>query len=375
MPMTTIRNFLQETQPMLLVLGEAQSGKSELLEQAAEQFPTLHAICLHAKQHIKPRVMVQQLSSLWSIPVEDHGEPLVKQLRTLVNGLVRENKNVFLLIDDAHLLPYSVLAALVHCATAQEDGCYLHLLLSGRISLSDKVRTLYDKDIPLIQLGKLPRYQAREHIESFLEKSHISASEEAIHNIVERLYNESHGVPSRIDKLLRELTLKDFMQPKSLKTIQQARPVKKQRVVFSQNAWLGERGARGFAVFGLVATMFGLYWYEHHQSSVSPPPPAAPYHYPLAKTFPLTAPPKHIAAASHSGYTIQLMGSFDKSVVEKRLAHIQLAQAHIFNEQYKQKPWYVLGVGNYKTHQQAALALHQLPQSVQKMGAWVRPVK
>jgi hypothetical protein len=223
---------------------------------------------------------------------------------------------------------------------------------------------------------------AREHIESFLERSHISASKESINNIVERLYNESHGVPSRIDKLLRELTLKDFMQPRSIRVEPQDNetPQEKRTISFSQSTLLGERGARGFAVFGLMLTMFGLYWYEHHRPSVSPPLPAKPYHYALAKTIPLVPPTKmdskpKVAVKSVPGYTIQLMGSFNKSIVENKLASMHLMQAQLFNEQYKQKSWYVLGVGNYKTRNQATLALHKLPRSLQKMGAWVRPVK
>jgi hypothetical protein len=190
-------------------------------------------------------------------------------------------------------------------------------------------------------------------------------------------------VPSRIDELLRELTINDFMRHKPTKPqLQGMASDKKRHVVLSQNTLLGERGARGFAVFGLMLTMFGLYWYEHHQPSVSPLLRSKPYHYALAKNIPLVPPTKvapkvvpKIAIRSAPGYTIQLMGSFNKATVESKLASTRLAQAQLFSEQYKQKPWYVLGLGDYKTREQATLALHKLPESLQGMGAWVRPVK
>ncbi len=409
MQIHSIRDFLQAQQPMMLVLGEAQSGKSELLDQAMEQLATSHnAIRFQAKQHLKPRVMIQEIAHQWHIPIEDHGDPFVEQLRVLVNGLTRENREGILLIDDAQLLPYSVLAALIHAATTQGQNCRLRLLLSARMSFHDKVRTLYEAPIALIELGKLPRHLAREHIEAFLEKSHISASKEVINGIVDRLYDESHGIPSRIDKLLRALTLKDFMQfsasitenKKETKAQEQTQRFSaitgsdrhtKQTATVSKHMVLGERGVRGLAVCGLLSTLFGLYWYEHHEPSVSPPMPSKPYHYAFAKTIPLadeqpksltppikpkltTAENAHAALASQSGYTIQLMGSFDKTIVEHKQISLASVKTQVFNEQYKQKPWYVLGVGNYKTQKQAVLALHHLPPSLQKMGAWVRPL-
>jgi type II secretory pathway predicted ATPase ExeA len=463
-----IKNFSKSDAPLMLVLGEAGSGKSELLQQTEEQLTSANVVRLHGKQHIKPRFMVQELSSHWHIPVVDHGEPLVDQLHTLVNGLIREKRLGFLIVDDAHLLPYSVLAALVHIAIAQENGCHLHLLLSGRVSMLDKIKTLHDQDFPLISLGEMPEHEARQHIEDFLEQNHISASKEAVDTIVRRLYKESSGIPSRIDKLLRELTLRDFMHSKATAVKKQEEhveaenelePPKPRRVIFRQDHWLGEHGARGFAVFALLLTLGGMYWYEHHMPSVSPPMPAKPYHYALSKAVPLMPPlsqklepvPKsavlaaakkplhgvattaavkqsvathavapvvqavkahvattrvnsispqvknHVAlaksvvpqmnthaamttpklATAHSTsphYTIQLMGSFKRADVQQHQQRLHVASTQIYNETFKNKPWYILGVGNYKSHQQAVTALHQIPQSLQKTGAWVRRV-
>ena len=387
----TLKEFIQSKDALLLLLGEAGNGKTELLEElVAEATPARPIVHLHGRQQIKPRFMIQNLSQHWNVPAEDHGEPLVEQLRTLLNGLIRKNHCASLLIDDAHLLPFSILAALVHIVAQQDATCHMHLVLAGRVSLEDKVRTLHEQAMRIIRLGRMPQHEARSHIEDFLDQTHITASQQAVDGIVERLYQQSHGVPSRIDKLLRELTLKDFMQPKVGKSPakQSARP--HHRFNVSQEAVLGERGARGFAVIALFATMFGLYWYEHHMPSVSPRLPAKPYHFAMIKPVPLqqtvkppkavTSPPAPVKVAmavpltQHHGYTIQLMGSFNKADVQQKLNSLHLVHAQIFQEQFKRKPWYILGLGNYATRHQAQQSLHNLPKQLRSSGAWIRPL-
>lgn len=376
----TLKEFIHSKDSLLLLLGEAGSGKTELLEALVTATTSVGSlIYLHGRQQIKPRFMIQNLSQHWNVAVEDHGEPLVEQLRTLVNGLVRKNYFGTLLIDDAHLLPFSILAALIHIVVQQDQACHMHLILAGRISLEDKVRTLHESAIRIIRLGRMPEHEARSHIEKFLEQIHITASQHAIDAIVERLYQQSHGIPNRIDKLLRELTLKDFMQPKVAKSqSNKCIPPKQRSFQLSQKAVLGERGARGFAVIALFATMFGLYWHEHHLSTVSPQLPAEPYHFATIKPVLLqhdTLPVKTLTSIQQHGYTIQLLGSFSQDEVKQKLNSLHFAQLQIFQEQFKHKPWYVLGFGHYITRQQAQQSLQNLPKKLRNSsGAWIRPL-
>lgn len=400
--LNTLKEFTQSSDPLMLVLGEAGSGKTELLKDLV-----LHStlskpiIFLHGRNQIKPRLMLQALTQHLNISVEDHGQPLVEQLQMLVNGLTRKQHVGTLVIDDAHLLPFSILAALIHIVISQQgQHCYLHLILAGRVSLEDKVRTLHEQAMRIVRLGKMPRHETRQHIENFLEQTHINATADVIDTIVERLHQQSHGVPSRIDKMLRELTLKDFMTARKQSTTHDA-PAKRRRLhmPFTQEVVLGERGARGFAVFGLFAAMFGLYWYEHHTHYLAPALPSTPYHYAMSKPRPINEPTpaaqplaakpptvqpsatpslaEHQAtphAAIQQGYTIQLMGSFSKADAEQKLNSLHMAQAQIIQEQYQQKPWFIVGIGHYMTRQQAQQSLQQLPKTLRQAGAWVRPL-
>lgn len=133
------------------------------------------------------------------------------------------------------------------------------------------------------------------------------------------------------------------------------------------------------AVVGLVITLLGLSWYEHHQPSASPPLPDKPYHYAMEKNTPLPVPDvvqkqSTPVIATHV-YTIQLMGSFDRERVQHYVKMHRLSeQAQIFAVQYHNKPWYVLGIGRYKTAEAADNAFKQLPKTLYKVGAWVRPL-
>ncbi|PHQ78792.1 MAG: hypothetical protein COB66_08180 [Coxiella sp. (in: Bacteria)] len=385
-----IRRFAHSTDPLMLVLGNTGTGKTDLLDHVVSQVTMSHPIIrLKGRDHIKPRPMIKQLSEQWEVAVVDQTTSLSEQLQELVDGLIRQDNYCLLLVDDAHLLPFSVLAALVHIAIQQDTQCHMHLVLSGRISLFEKVHTLHDQTMPVIRLGIMRHQEARQRIQSFLDDTHIKANETVVDGMVTRIYKESHGVPELIDKSLRALTVQDFIKSKHIipeegkmataSTAKQSRAAKELLV--------GKQGARAVAFVGLVATLFGLYWYEHHSHALSPPLPGKPYSYALAKTFKLpVAKPAAIQPAPNAivtpmpqpkqnFYTLQLMGSFNKSDITNYIAahHLQ-AQAQAITEQYQQKPWYILGIGQYKTAQAANVALHQLPTSVRHKGAWVRHI-
>ncbi len=230
--------------------------------------------------------------------------------------------------------------------------------------------------------------------------------------------------------------LKSELQPVELPDDVNVKALLRRSIFLSQDRLVGEHGARGFALCALVVTVCGLYWYEHHVPLVSSVLSHQSYHYALTKTFPLVQPksqrdpaeglatttppappaphatvaqaeeaadtlllqpqqlkPRTAVVTTHQPvlhhavvaqapktrivaptYTLQLMGSFDQAQVLRKRQVWHIPQSHVFNQVYKQKTWYVLGVGAYKTQGQAQIALHRLPATLRGEGAWVRRI-
>lgn len=363
-----IDQFSHSDEPLMLVLGRADSAKSKLLEAARETVKLLKpAICLDGKDHIKSTDVITALSWQWQIDISLSKGLLIDQLHIILAALRQQDHTGLLIVDDAHLLPFSILSALIQIAIEQTEKCYLHLILAGRDSLKDKVATLYEQEIPVIRVGMLSHAMVQQTVMDFLEEKKIQAPATTINHLVDRLFQDAHGQPERLQILLRALTVKDFLYVRSDQEV--APPALKKPS--KRDLIMGEHGARAFALVGLVATVFGLYWYEHHPRSVSPPMPSKPYHYQMVKNVPLTHPSEKIKKAEKF-YTIQLMGSFDESKAKSYIAsHNLTKQAQVYTQQFHNKPWYVVGIGHYADRTQAKTVLHQL----NAKQAWVRPIQ
>lgn len=75
------------------------------------------------------------------------------------------------------------------------------------------------------------------------------------------------------------------------------------------------------------------------------------------------------------GYTLQLLGSFNKADAIKFMdAHHLTNKAAFYKTTYQGRDWYVVVYGHYSTYSQAKSALATLPADLQQTGAWVKPM-
>lgn len=81
---------------------------------------------------------------------------------------------------------------------------------------------------------------------------------------------------------------------------------------------------------------------------------------------------QHLRAAPSDYYTLQLMGSYNKSDVIALIDSNRLeGKATYYQTLHDGKPWYVLVYGLYKTSQEAHIAIKQLPKDLQQQKPWV----
>ncbi len=74
------------------------------------------------------------------------------------------------------------------------------------------------------------------------------------------------------------------------------------------------------------------------------------------------------------GYTIQLMGSHNLGVVKSFIKRHHLsAKATYYQTTFHNSNWYMLLYGQYKTAQEAHLAVAKLPSSLRRGSPWIKP--
>lgn len=76
-----------------------------------------------------------------------------------------------------------------------------------------------------------------------------------------------------------------------------------------------------------------------------------------------------------SHYTLQLMGSYDKRIIQRFIAQENIeGEAIFYQSQYHNKPWYTLVYGDYNSYASAQQAINTLSPSLQKLKPWIKPI-
>ena len=136
-PLESLRRFLQSNTPLLLVIGEGSSSKSQLLSQlVADVQVDQRVIRLQGERHLQPAQLTTLLSRHWGLNIDLSNASYRHQLDAVITDLTHKQQSCVLIVDDAHRLPISTLAALSHLTIKQDNGTvYLHVLLLGKPEL------------------------------------------------------------------------------------------------------------------------------------------------------------------------------------------------------------------------------------------------
>jgi len=205
--LNSIKRFLQSHNPLMLIVGEKDSARNNLLTDIVLQMRvSRHIIRLQSHHSIHPSQLVKVLSKHWAINNIDKNQRIENQLDQMLGGLAEHNQSCILVVDDAHLLSLSVLAGLSHLAT-QQDGnkVHLHLLLSGRPILSEKMNSLQTKDIPQLTISALSREEAFRKIKSLVDKAGMALPRAAANAILTKIYQRSGGMHETLEHMVGKL--------------------------------------------------------------------------------------------------------------------------------------------------------------------------
>lgn len=202
-----IRRFFHSSSSLMTIVGEKNSGKTELLANIVLQMRESRPIIrLEGKTGLYPSQLVDVLSKHWAIHQADKHQRVETQLDEMIQNLSKHTSSFILIIDDAHLLSLSVLAAISHLVTQQEGNkVYLHILLSGQPILAEKINSLLTKEIPRLTLGALSREEAFRKIKRQIDNAGLSLPPAAANAVFARLYRNSEGMPQTLENMVEKL--------------------------------------------------------------------------------------------------------------------------------------------------------------------------
>lgn len=252
--LNAIKDFLQSQKPLMLIVGEKNSGKTNLLTDIILQVrASRHIIRVQGHPNLHPSQLTKVLSKHWTVENIDKDQRIETQLDQMLDGLTEHHQACILIIDDAHLLSLSVLAALTHLAT-QQDGkpTPLHLLLSGHAALSEKMNSLQTRDIPQLIVGALSRKDAFQKIKLLFDDAGISLPPADTDAILANIYQRSAGMHETLEHTVEKMIAHQKAMDSSAKAI-----------TSKYNIWKNHR-VKMLSLLGLSITFFVLFQMQGH---------------------------------------------------------------------------------------------------------------
>ena len=421
---------VQEFSSMIvLVTGEAGSGKSSLLQTAVSQLSVHHQILvIDAVTSANETSLIQQLSQQLAC-----GGSL-EEIDVALMSISQQNESVHLVIDDAHLLEESAFSLITRKAI--QDHCW-HLVICGDNSLQSRLDNIQqelqqENTYHLIQLAPFNEAESAQFIEALFQQAgqdFTQLSDKKRH----QLWQLSGGVPGKLVDLVEleketyqnlsskfpvghvaaifligtALIFSYFYQEKSVtlaqddviaeflaqkaqpqkqfnretikaetlnKSIQEGVVVSTLKVETSEKA---QKLSKSLLAQTATHKLAELPAVDSKPISIAVPKPAKPAPLTTALVQKKVKSIHPLLDALPQEYALQLLGVRNKKSAQDFMSRFSRQLSHeklnVYETKYKGQPWFVVVYGPYSNKSNASQEATSLARSL-KSQPWVRPM-
>lgn len=276
-------NFLQETEQLLLILGEHGTGKSSLLKHFGElgRLPA-NTIELKGKANLQPFKLTKAICKQWHLKIKAGQAFSQQQLDDILVAMKKYHQAGLIIIDAAHLLPIATLAALMHiCLNQQAHQIVLRIILVGEPSLENTLSNLHHPNIiiPKIELGPLTKTETLAFVEHTLDKMGVGKQHHLDDAQVDQIFQQSRGIPANINKALTP-----YLRNKSHSTSEITQQLQANTYTEDKGNWLQRHWIKVASLAMLSFAFIGMHQYQKRMNAMnnlvlSKPTPTLPKHH------------------------------------------------------------------------------------------------
>ena len=261
-------NFLQDSEQLLLILGEHGTGKSSLLKHFGElgRMPA-NTIELKGKANLQPFKLTKAICKQWHLKIKAGPAFSQQQLDDILVGMKKYHQAGLIIIDAAHLLPIATLAALMHiCLNQQSHQIVLRIMLIGEPSLADTLSNLHHPNIviPKIELGPLTKSETLAFVEHTLDKMGVGKEHHLDDAQVEQIFQQSRGIPSNINKALTP-----YLRNKTHSTSEITQQLQANTYAEDKTSWLQRHWIKLASIAMLSFAFIGMHQYQKRIDAMS----------------------------------------------------------------------------------------------------------
>jgi DamX protein len=405
-----IRHLIQNSEQLVLILSESGYGKTSLLNQLRVAGSEHWWICtLSSTPAISPDALTSHILAAFKVRHEGKSPQVLKEsLRSHIASTRYNGQLPVLLVDDAHLLPIATLKMLIELAMQTEQFTRMRVVLFCEPQITSILATpefeIVQKTlVHTLDIPPFSQTQVGDYILFRLQNTGYASVHPFNNHLIKKIYTQSDGIPSKINKLAYQ-ALERFIEQQPIYSLPSTKSYKKL--------------AATLLLFLLLAAAGGISYWQYPELfknvllippesalplvAPSPPAPVQPSEPPRAEIVtppPVIAPPTVTSPApklennpeqpdtqatavkdqnwllqqSPETFTIQLLGAYDATLLQKFYQTYALSQLAVFQTRYQNRDWYVLVTGIYANREQAQQGLDALPNDLKKATQpWIR---
>ncbi|MBB5019480.1 type II secretory pathway predicted ATPase ExeA [Chitinivorax tropicus] len=367
------------------VVGEVGSGKTMLCRMLIDRLPATVDLVYLANPNISADDILFAIADELKLPW-DATRPMqaMKQLQACLIDKYAANRQVVVLIDEAHAMPPDSLER-VRLLSNLENGHHklLQMVLFGQpeldqnLSLPD-MRQLRERIVHQFELAPLAGRDVGEYLRFRLRAAGYKGPDNFARQAIRLIANESEGLTRRINILADKALLAAFadgafaIQAKHARQAIRDSGFRRPKVPWSRVAWVGGSVTLGLLLgLGMRAMSTDL-----PTSRIEPPPMVAPTALPRPALNTgivearLQAATDWLLSAPAGFFTIQLISMVESTPDQlsgelKRIAlTLDQTKLYVTQSDMQGRPGYVVYYGSFSNRAEALDALAALPDAV-----------
>ncbi|MEY3220821.1 MAG: hypothetical protein RIT27_2178 [Pseudomonadota bacterium] len=377
-----LQHLIQDSDQLLVVMADVGFGKTTFLKQLVAQADEHWKLIIsNSSPETTEDDLLQEIAKAFNIRPEGKTHAvLIENIRSHVAAARYNQQLPVVLMDDAHLLPFTTLRTLIELAVLGDPPTRMRVVLFCEPQMSSlfaapELAFIRNYLVHTIDIPRLSEKQARFYLQFLLDETHHQTEHPFSGLIIKKLYEESAGILGEFKQLAH--------QKLALHLAQQIPTAVE--IPSSHENW--KQNARTLTIVGLFAfLLMTAYWLKNRFSEMKDtPPPDVPQELSLPQLS--ESSPKitnsafkdaaWLAKQSPDNYTLQLIGSHSMENVQNfvRKYHLEGEMA-VFSSRYREKTWYVLTFGIYQSSAEAQTALDKLPAHLRQTSKpWVRSLR
>jgi DamX protein len=382
-----LQHLIRHSDQLLVVMADVGFGKTTFLKQLTGQIDERWKLIIpRSSPETTEEQLLTELAKAFGIRPEGKTHSvLIENIRSHVAAARYNQQLPVVLMDDAHLLPFTTLRTLIELGVLGDPPTRMRVVLFCEPQISSlfaapELAFIRNYLVHTIDIPRLSEKQAREYLDFLLSETNHQHEHPFNALIIKKIYEESTGILGEFKQLAHQKLALHLAQHISIHS---------ERSVISSENW--KQNFRTLAIISIFALLLVVaYWFKTRFSEMrDTPPPDVPQELSLPQTseFIEKSSPKEklspfkdatwLAKQPAESYTLQLMGSHNIESLENFVRKYRLeGEMAVFTSRYHEKTWYVLTFGIYQTSAEAQTALDKLPSNLRQTSKpWVRNLR